>query len=325
MIRARSAALAILGSLGVSCQAIAESSCLYIDQHGVVSQARSVSSVPSEYRGRAVCKDTSPDEIADPHDLKLGSEARSATFGTDLGHVTMRWTRPIERCFSSPPSRAVGEAIKAVNRALKSGRFSADIKRAQREWSLAFTDKSTAFAQFPVALTLGQHPGFMIPPSQIYIITDFIAPNCTGAKVGDELLAQVLLHEMGHVIEYLLLGESQTLFDRERSEGFASWFEQYAAEYSQVIPSGSVKRYYDELARDALRNGAAGFQGTPADYARAALPFQAVVRKKGIVALMDVYRRIRDEHVDWTEAILKATGWNRATLERESRAAASIE
>lgn len=323
MVRARYVVLVLVTSLVFARPVVAESSCLYIDSHGVISQARSLTSIPSEYRGRAVCKDVSPDEIVNPQELKLGGDARSATFGTELGPVTMRWSRSIERCFTSAPSRAVGDAIKAVNRVLKGGRFTADIKRARREWSLAFTDKATAFAQFPVALTLGQHPGFMIPPSQIYIITDFITPDCGGSGVADELLAQVLLHEMGHVVEYLLLGESQTLYDRERSEGFASWFEQYAAEESSVIPSGSVKRYYDELARDALKNGASAFQGTAADYARASLPFQAVVRKKGIATLMDVYKRIREEHLTWLEAITAATGWNKATLEREIRGVVS--
>jgi hypothetical protein len=161
----------------------------------------------------------------------------------------------------------------------------------------------------------------MIPPSQIYIITDFITPDCADSKVADELLAQVLLHEMGHVIEYLLLEESQTLYDRERSEGFATWFEQYASNASSVIPKDSVKHYYHELARQSLRAESRSFQGTPVDYARAALPFQAVVRRKGVATLMDVYKRIRDERLTWTEAIMRVTGWSRATLERESRAA----
>jgi len=325
MLWATRAAFATLVTLAVAPHAVAQSSCLYIDAYGTISQVKSLSQVPSEFRSRAVCKEFSPDEIADPQDLKLGSDSRSATFGTELGPVTLRWTRPIERCFTSSPSRAVGEAIKAVNRVVKGGRFTSDIKRTRRDWSLAFTDKATAFAQFPVALTVGRHPGFMIPPSQIYIITDFISSDCADSKVADELLAQVLLHEMGHVIEYLLLGESQTLYDRERSEGFASWFEQYASDYSSVIPKDSVKRYYGELARESLRVGSGAFQGTPQDYARAALPFQAVVKKKGLATLMDVYRRIRDERLPWTEAIMRATGWSRVTLERETRAAVTAD
>lgn len=325
MSRARYAVVAILGLLVPAKRLLADSSCLYIDAHGVISQARSIAQIPSELRARAVCKDITADDIADPKEIKLGNEARSATFGTELGPVTLRWARSIERCFTSTPSRAVGEAIKAVNRVLKSSRFTSDMKRAQRDWSLAFTDKATAFSQFPLALTLGRHPGFMIPPSQIYIVTDFITPDCADSKVADELLAQVLLHEMGHVIEYLLLGETQTLSDRERSEGFATWFEQYASDASSVIPKDSVKRYYGELARQSLRNESSSFQGTPQDYARAALPFQAVVRRKGVVTLMDVYKRIREERLTLTEAIMKATGWSRATLERESREAVGKE
>jgi hypothetical protein len=223
----------------------------------------------------------------------------------------VRWSRTIERCFVTSPSRAVGEAAAGVNRALKNGRFDPSLQHARRDWSLAFTDKATAVSQFPIALTTGGHPGFMIPPSQIYIITDFITPDCSGAKVADAVLAQVLLHEMGHVVEYLLMGERADRPDRQRSEGFAAWFEQYSADYTSGIPHGQVAHYYSELARRALTRGSHGFSGSAEDYAYAALQFQAIVERRGVVALMQVYAQIRDAGLSFDDAVQRALGWNR--------------
>jgi hypothetical protein len=295
----------------------AESQCLYVDAHGAISQVKSLQNVPSEYRARAVCKEIQIQDIASPDEVKLGNDARAATFTTELGPMHVRWPRSIERCFSVNPSRAVGEAAAGVNRALKSGRFESSTQHARREWSLAFTDKATAVSQFPIALTLGGHPGFMIPPSQIYIIADFISPDCSGEKVADAVLVQVLLHEMGHVVEYLLMGERQDRPDRQRSEGFAAWFEQYSAEYVPSIPRGQVERYYTGLARDALQHGPRGFTGSAEDYAYAALQFRAIVEQRGIAGLMKVYAEIRDQGLPFDEAVQRALGWNKKTLSRE--------
>jgi hypothetical protein len=295
----------------------AESQCLYLDARGVISQVKSLQQVPSEYRARAVCKEIQVQDIAPPDEVKLGNDARTSTFTTELGPMHVRWPRSIERCFSVGPARAVGEAAAGVNRALKTGRFDASIQRARREWSLAFTDKATAVSQFPIALTLGGHPGFMIPPSQIYIIADFISPDCSGQKVADEVLVQVLLHEMGHVVEYLLLGERQDRPDRQRSEGFAAWFEQYSAEYVPSIPQGQVERYYTGLARAALQHEQHAFTGSAEDYAHSALQFRAIVERRGVSGLMKVYAEIRDNGLPFDEAVQRALGWNQKTLSRE--------
>jgi hypothetical protein len=297
-------------------RAVAESQCLFVDAKGTISQVKSFLQVPSEYRARAVCKEIRVEDIAPPEEVKLGNDARTATFTTDLGPMHVRWPRSIERCFATNPSRAVGEAAAGVNRALKNGRFESGIQHAHREWSLAFTDKATAVSQFPIALTIGGHPGFMIPPSQIYIITDFISPDCSGEKIADAVLAQVLLHEMGHVVEFLLLGERTDRPDRQRSEGFAAWFEQYSADYTSGIRRGEVKRYYTELARRALSQPLHGFTGSAEDYAYAALQFRAIVERRGIGALMKVYAEIR-RGLPFNDAVQKAMGWSRKTLERE--------
>lgn len=311
--------LAIIGA-AVPEVARADASCVYVNAQGEMTHVRSAADAPSEFRSRVVCKEIAVDEIVDPKDLDVGNDARTASFTTDLGTMKARWSRSVEKCFSSAPSRAVSEAARAVNRALKSSRFTTDVKYARREWSLGFIDKTAAFSQFPVALSLGGHPGFMIPPSRIYIITDFVTPDCAGASLADEALTQVLLHEMGHVVEYIMLGERDDLFDRQRAEGFAAWFEQYSADFTSVIPHGSVKQQYAELARHAPSLVDRSFAGSPEDYAAAALLFQAIVDKKGIAGLMNVYKVIREERLPFYEAVERGVAWNRATLERQAEA-----
>lgn len=297
----------------------ADSNCVYLADDGAVVRVRNAQAAPSKFRSRVVCKDIATDEIAAPEDLHVGKDARVASFTTDVGPMTVRWSRSIERCFTSIPSRAVSEAAQALNRALKSGRFTSDVKYAKRDWSLAFIDKKSAFAQFPIALSLGGHPGFMIPPNRIYIITDFVAPDCVRQRLSDELLIQVLLHEMGHVVEYLILGERNDRFDRQRAEGFAAWFEQYSADFAGSIARDSVRKQYQALAKTVPPLAGRNFSGSAGDYALAALPFQAIVHRKGIAGLMKVYENMRDNRLPFLDAVERGVGWNRVTLERQAQ------
>lgn len=317
-------ALGMFALVASRAEAETDSSCLYVSDSGEIQHAKNAQQVPRHLRARAVCKDRpAGTEIVAPEDVQLGRDARTASFSTEVGPMNVRWPRSIERCFSTSPSRAVGEAAIGVNRAIKTGRFTEDVKTARREWSLVFTDKATAFSQFPIALTLGRHPGFMLPPSQIYIISDFVAPDCGSGQVGDDTLIQVLLHEMGHVVEYLMLGERRMDTDRERAEGFAAWFEQYSADFTSAIPRGQVRRYYDQLAARALERGYGGFSGSAEDYAYSALQFRAIVDRRGVSGLMQVYRVMREEGMPFQDAVFKALSWNRATLQREMREVAA--
>jgi hypothetical protein len=214
----------------------------------------------------------------------------------------------------------VADAASAVNKAIKSGRFMSEVKAGRKDWSLVFTDKKSALSQFPMALSLGGHPGFMIPPSQIYIISDFISPDCSAGDVTDATLAQVLLHEMGHVIEYLLLGDQLMDGDRRRAEGFASWFEIYASDFSSAISRGQVREYYRQLAEQSLASRSSQFTGSAQDYGRSAFDFIAITDRRGISGLMDVYAAMRDERLSFGDAVYKRLRWDAAMLEREARA-----
>jgi hypothetical protein len=299
----------------VSC--LADDSCVYVtDQREIVS-AKSLSDVPARYRAKAVCNNHEPKEIPKTEDVQLNGLYRTSSFSTDIGRMEVRWLRESERCFSKSPSRIVAEAASAVNRALKTARFATEAQDRRGDWSLVLVDKATAVSQFPMALSLGGHPGFMVPPDQIYIVVDYLVPACRAGSEGDGKLLQVLLHEMGHVIDFALMNGVVTGGDRKRSEGFASWFEGYASRYAAEIPKGSVVGMYRDLAQRSEGVGSPDFQGSGEDYGVAAMEFEAIVHRKGIAGLMLLYGTMRDDRCDMYEAMRKRFGWDARDLKRE--------
>lgn len=304
----------------VSRQSVADLPCAYLDDTGTVQRVDSPSKVIPRLRSRVVCVDSQPTKFVAPEDVKIDGPARESSFVTDLGPMQVRWPRSVEQCLRKNPQRAVADAASAVNRAIKTARFASEVKTARSEWSMVFTDKKSAFKQFPMALSLGGHPGFMVPPSNIYIIADYISPNCSGGEVSDALLTQVLLHEMGHVVEYLLLGSQQMGSDRQRAEGFAAWFEMYSSDFSSAIPRGQVREYYRGLAKNALASGSRGFSGSAQDYGRAAFDFVAIVDRRGISGLMEVYASMRNDGLSFQDALNRKFRWSATVLEKEAKA-----
>ena len=297
--------------------ASAQSQCVYADDQGNILSAPSIKEVPSRFRSKAACKDSQPLSIPKADEVDLRGGVRSSSFGTPLGTMDVRWPRQVERCFGKSPSRAISEAASAVNRALRNGRFDEKMKYARRDWSLVLIDRASAVSQFPMQLSLGGHPGFMVPPNQIYIVVDFISPNCQPSGDVDALLTQVLLHEMGHVLEFSLLGESGFAADRKRAEGFAAWFEGYSSKFSSAIPRGRVQETYRTMVQSQSGVGSQQFSGSGQDYAIASLEFEAIVARKGVSGLMEVYETMSTSRCSFYDALYKKFGWDQKDLQRE--------
>ncbi|MFN5061741.1 MAG: hypothetical protein ACK5GN_02740 [Pseudomonadota bacterium] len=307
-MRLWSVLLLLSAALFCTRELFAEESCVYLNDSGQIVPVGSVHRLPRAARQRVVCQDKSIDDVAAPDALDVGRDTRTAEVNSDLGPIKVRWSRSIERCFATNPARLVSESAQAVNRALRNGRFTESLRYIRREWTIAFVDRNTAVGQFPLALTLGRHPGFMIPPNRIYLVTDYIAPDCADREVSDGVLLKVLLHEIGHVLEFILLGERQGPPDRERAEGFAVWFEQYSADFTMGLPKGSVRAYYESLARSA-RPGQR-FTPDPQGYAVSGMRFQKIVERKGIAGLMGVYEIIREQQLPFEVAVERAFSLN---------------
>ena len=294
----------------------AQESCVYADERGNIFSAPALRDVPARFRAKAVCRFSEPRDIPKAEDVELRGATRSASFSTPLGTMDVRWQRSVEKCFGRSPNRAISEAASAVNRALRTARFDESITRERRDWSLVFIDRASAVSQFPVALSLGGHPGFMVPPNQIYMVVDYISPHCEANDDVDALLTQVLLHEMGHVLEFALL-DGVGGNDRKRSEGFAAWFEGYSSKFSSTVPKGSVQERYRSLIRSQSGVGSSAFDGSGEDYALASLEFEAIVERKGISGLMKVYETMTRERTSFYEALNKQYGWDQKDLQRE--------
>lgn len=299
--------------------AYAQSSCVYANERGDIISAPTLKEVPNRFREKAACRNQQPMEIPSVDDVSLKGGERSSSFSTPIGKMEVRWPRKVEACFSRSPSRAITEAATAVNRAIRSARFDTEMRSRGGAWSLIFIDQANAVSQFPMELSLGGHPGFMVPPNQIYIVVDFISPSCTPNQDADARLLQVLLHEMGHVLEYTIAGERGFASDRKRAEGFAAWFESYSAEYATGIPKGAVAKGYRAGVSRTDSIGVSHFTGSAEDYSVAFIEFEAIVARRGVSGLMSIYKRMESESCSFYEALKREFGWDRKALLREVR------
>ena len=260
-------------------------------------------------------------QMASPSEINLKGNIRVATLNSALGRIELRWPRAVEQLFGRTPERATVDAAASVNRALNASSFPTEVQHLYQEWSIVFLDASQPITQVPPSLVNDCHPGWMTPPSNIYIVAQTAANFCGGQRVepsvADSRLAQVLIHEMGHAVEYQLL-KDQFARNRMRAEGFASWFEQYANDYSSVIPRGSIKNYYRSMARSSFRGSSQfSFSGTASDYAQASMFFAAIESRRGVSGVVDLYKRMRTQKVDLMPAIQGEMGWDDRKLSEE--------
>jgi hypothetical protein len=81
-----------------------------------------------------------------------------------------------------------------------------------------------------------------------------------------------------------------------------------------------VTRYYDGLAREALASEKpVAFDGSAQAYAVAALTFRAIVDRRGVSGLMQVYQTMSEKQIPFKQAVQETLRWNNATMDREMR------
>lgn len=322
--------------------------CTYVAPSGAVSQVNSIDEVPPAYRAGARCfseslkpdrprnpaldRPTGPteiggrrnrDDLAAPEAFELDGAIRRVDMPSSIGRIRLRWPRSVEALFGRTPERAMAEAARAVSRAVKAVGFPPIVSNLDLDWQVVFMDEARPDGQIPAALVSNCHPGWMTPPANIYIVADRVAAGCGGSApaattVADSALARVLIHEIGHAVEYRLLLE-QFGRSRMRAEGFATWFTGHAADFSPLLERGAVERENLALARVALAEGGitGPFRGGADDYARAGAIFAAIVARRGVRGIIDVYAVMRKNDLDLFAGIESRLGWDASHLSDE--------
>ncbi len=263
--------------------------------------------------------------LAAPEDITLKGNIREETVNSSLGEVKLRWPRKVEMLFGRNPLRATIEALRVVSKVVKTSGFPSKIQRLNIDWKIIFLDENLPSTQIPHNLISNCHPGWMTPPSNIYIVSQRVAGDCGGKKtklhsksIADSDLSEVLIHEIGHAIEYQIL-KNMFSSDRARAEGFATWFGRYASKYSSMISSSKLKKKDYLLAKTHIKKfpNKFIFDGSAYSYARASMVQDALVNKYGIRGLMKVYKRMRKEKIMFKDAIKKEYGWDKKRLKSE--------
>lgn len=271
--------------------------CLYINAQGQKREVLGQKLIPKQYLSTAVCESAPAPQVmmADPKDLNLEGNLRTESITTSLGRMELRWPREVEKLFGRTPVRALADAARTSKTFINLSGFRPELRSIDLNWQVVFMSEKLPTAQIPEFLVSNCHPGWMLPPAKIYLVAERIVNGCGGKTfkpgyVADADLMKVLLHEIGHVIEFQMLGQRQNQ-QRAWAEGFASWFEQESAEHSPAIPKGEVRNFYKNLAIKSVRYSPDRFvfKGTAEDYARASAYYQAVVTRGSLAHLMDIY------------------------------------
>lgn len=299
--------------------------CMYVAENGSLVQVNGLDKVPQKFRAGARCLtekvQSAKGELAAPEDIKLDGNVRKVSLATSLGRMELRWPRKVELLFGRTPERALQDAASAVNRMLQRG-FPA-VFRDNPDWQVVFMDEDLPESQIPQYLVSNCHPAWMTPPANIYVVAQRVAAGCTGEKVrpnvADGELATVLIHEIGHAVEFQLTGGVDSS-DRSRAEGFASWFESVGTDYSSEAQKGLTRSRYIKAAKlNFSPERAQMFGGGFEDYAVASMQFFAIVSRRGIPGLVRVYNKMSSAQVPFASALKSELGWNNKQLASEIR------
>ena len=297
--------------------------CIYQAANGMIKVVNSRSDVPQRFRSKMRCRPARQERLAAPDEVTLSGNIRSETINTPLGVAELRWPRSVEGVFGRTPLRATVDSAKTVSRMIRSAAFSSEMQNVNLPWKIVFMDEKLSSKEIPTQLISNCHPGWMTPPANIYIVAQRVAAGCGGQRsvstsVADSQLAEVLVHEMAHAVEYHMLSKSPR-HNRMRAEGFATWFEQSSAQYSSFINGREMMQRNARAAAYAIQNSPQtfAFSGTAYDYARASMYFSAVEDKFGVRGVTRVYERMVSDKINLFAAIEKEFSWSRERLEQE--------
>lgn len=239
-------------------------------------------------------------DLANPQDVKLDGLERNVQMISPMGPVHIRWSRNVETVFGRTPERAVLSAMTAIKKALYSSSFPMEILSSIKEWEMVFVDEQLPVNQIPAYLRQTCHPAWMVPPNNLYFVSQRIVAGCSGQapinkNLADKELTKILLHEMGHAIEFHLLKQRQNQ-NRKLAEGFATWFTSITAPYAGFFSNREIAEQNKKLAEMRLNTygTSSQFYGDEMDYAYSATPYFFIANKMHISEVWQLYKSVED-------------------------------
>lgn len=302
----------------------AEEICSYRDTHGTLRTVSSRNRVPRSLRASAKCYSNKKHiELAAPSDIRLGSSERKEHINSSLGNILLRWPRSVEELLGRTPLRAMSDAASTASRALRSASFPPAARNLDTDWEVVFLHENMPSDQIPSYLVRSsRHPAWMTqgPPVKVYVVAERILSfaGVKNGKVSDGAVLRVLLHEIGHAVEHFMTGKTPAL-NRLQSEGFASWFEQYASKYSSLISQRVVEKDYERLAREYRKRypDEFRFDKTAFSYGFGSMIFRAIEDRRGVVGISNLYKNLEAKNLSFLKALEDTVGWSEKKILEE--------
>ena len=359
---ARYIAPALLTLLLPATSSYAAESCIYQSTSGEFKVADGLSEVPAGSRENAICQEKAESQqsaetveeetpevsskarsrksashprirfanrggsMAMPQDIELSGNIRRERFNSSLGPIDLRWPRTAETLFGRTPMRAMADAARTVSRASRTSAFPLHIQQMKLDWKVIFMDADLPSTQIPAYLRMTCHPGWMVPPANIYIVAQRVAGNCGTSRkdggalrIADARLTEILVHEIAHALEFHLLHGNPPGMNRMRSEGFATWFETFAADYSSLMNRRDLQERHARWAATSMKQspGVFAFGGSAFDYARASMLFSAVEDRYGVSGVIRVYDEMYKQRSELIPTLKGVYNWGKKRRARE--------
>lgn len=252
--------------------------------------------------------------------------SRKRTVQSSLGSVNIVWSSQVEQRLKKSPKDIVKQTFGHVAQVLNSNPFLLERLAGKPMWNVVLLSRVPKVASSGMLSASRCHSAWTGPPANIVVALDRLALGCSNfRRVVSPLnlshgLQEVLIHEIGHVLEFQLMGKAFGRRQRWHSEGFATWFEELAAGVVQSDSTQLSVLRRRKKAREAYRSDWKGylFRGTAADYFRSYAVIAALADSRSVAGLMAVYDRMDRENLTFGSAVEREFSWNEDRLSVET-------
>ncbi len=243
------------------------------------------------------------------------ADQNSVFLETRLGAVALRYPDSFAGSLKRRPAEIVTGAWEAAAAFLERGGFPEEVRRASFGWNVLVAERLSAEVADSKVSSEYCHTALMGPPADILIDSYRLFHPCSASYssvTAENRLSRSLVHEVGHAVEYKLLGHAFGRRQRWHSEGFASWFESEAARELRGVRSEAATTELRRRARNSFdRNWKPYlFRGSPQDYAQSYAMIAVIAETESVQRLRDVYSRMSADNCTFSESVERELGWS---------------